>query len=121
VEYLKGIGKVIEEVNVIHVVDEKQLVGTSSLDVQKTRKEVRGRLEAICEDLEAAGIQARSRLYVGNAEEEIEKAARDCQSTMIVMGSSAKLRWMERWLGSVPRGIAEKSIYPTLLVPPEKS
>jgi nucleotide-binding universal stress UspA family protein len=120
VEYLKGLGSVIEELNLIHVVDEKQLTGTSSLDVQKTRKQVRRRLDGICDELEAVGIRARSRVYVGEAEEEIDKAARDCQSTMVVLGSSAKLRWAERWLGSVPRHIAEKSIYPTLLVPPDK-
>jgi len=120
VAYLKELGKVIEEVNVINVVDEKQLTGSSSLEVQKTRKDVRNRLEEICEALAAEGIRSRARLYVGNAEEGIEKAARDCQSTMIVLGSSAKSQWMERWLGSIPRAIAEKSIYPTLLIPPEK-
>jgi len=120
VDYLKELGSVIEEANVIHVVSEKDLVGSSSLDVQKTRKAVRGRLEELCDVLEAQGIRARARVYVGNAEEEIEKAARECQSTMIVLGSSARQRWMERWLGSVPRAIAEKSIYPTLLIPVER-
>ena len=120
VEYLKRLGNVAEEITVIHVVDEKELVGTSSLDVQKTRKEVRARLEEICAVFEAEGIRSRGRIYVGNAEDEIDKAARECQSTMIVLGSSAKSRWMEKWLGSTPRSIAEKSIYPTLLIPPEK-
>jgi nucleotide-binding universal stress UspA family protein len=121
VEYLKGIAKVTEEINVLNVVDEKQLVGTTTLDVQKTRKEVRGRLEEICEALEAAGCpRARARVYVGDAEEEIERAARDCQSTMIVLGSSARQRWVEKFLGSIPRAIAKKSVYPTLLIPPEK-
>jgi nucleotide-binding universal stress UspA family protein len=121
VECLKGLAKVTEEINVLNVVDDKQLKGTSSLDVQKTRKEVRGRLEEICEALEVAGTpRARARVYVGNAEEEIERAARDCQSTMIVLGSSARPRWVEKWLGSTPRAIVEKSIYPTLLIPPDK-
>ena len=53
-------------------------------------------------------------------EAEIEKAARDCQATMIVLGSSAKTAWVEKWLGSTPRSLAEKSVYPTLLIPPEK-
>ncbi len=120
VQYLRRLAGVCEEVNVVNVVDEKQLVGTSTLDVQKTRKDVRARLEEICGVLEAEGLRARARVCVGDAAQEIEKAARDCQSTMIVLGSSAKPRWAEKWLGSVPRGIAEKSIYPTLLIPPEK-
>jgi nucleotide-binding universal stress UspA family protein len=57
---------------------------------------------------------------VGSPDQEIEKAARDCQATLIVMGSSGKANWVERWLGSTPRNIAEKSDYPTLLIPPEK-
>jgi nucleotide-binding universal stress UspA family protein len=120
VEYLKTLAEVAEEISVAHVVDEKSLVGTDSHAVQKTRKEVRARLEEICEVFEDAGIRSRPRIYVGNTEEEIEKAARECQSTMIVLGSSAKSRWVEKWLGSTPRSIAEKSIYPTLLIPPEK-
>jgi len=40
---------------------------------------------------------------------------------MIVLGSSAKTAWVEKWLGSTPRSIAETSVYPTLLIPPEKA
>jgi nucleotide-binding universal stress UspA family protein len=36
---------------------------------------------------------------------------------MIVLGSSGKSAWIERWLGSIPKEIAEESIYPTLLIP----
>ncbi len=118
--YLESLGKVLEKVDVIHVVSEKELKGSSAMEVQKTRKEVRQKLETICERLEAAGIKARSHVYIGEAEDEIEKAAEECESTMIVMGSSAKPSWMERWLGSVPLAIAEKSIYPTLIIPPDK-
>jgi nucleotide-binding universal stress UspA family protein len=57
---------------------------------------------------------------VGTPVAEIEKAARDCQSTVIVAGTSGKSAWSERWIGSVPKALAEKSLFPTLLVPPEK-
>jgi nucleotide-binding universal stress UspA family protein len=40
---------------------------------------------------------------------------------MIVLGSSAKAAWVEKFLGSTPRKISEESIYPTLLIPPEKA
>jgi nucleotide-binding universal stress UspA family protein len=89
--------------------------------IQKTRKETRSKLEELCEVFEAEGISAREHVYVGDPDLEIEKAARDCQATLIVLGSSAKAAWVEKWLGSTPRDIAEKSVYPTLLIPPEKA
>ena len=88
--------------------------------IQKTRKETRNKLGEICDEFEAEGIKAREHVYIGDPDEEIDKAARDCQATMIVLGSSAKTAWVEKWLGSTPRSIAEKSVYPTLLIPPEK-
>ena len=117
VEYIKA----LNEVHLVHVADEKALKGPSAMAIQKTRKEARDKLDDICESLEAAGIKAREHVYIGDPDEEIEKAAKDCQATMIVLGSSAKAAWVEKFLGSTPRKIAEESIYPTLLVPPEKA
>jgi nucleotide-binding universal stress UspA family protein len=102
------------------VASEKDLTGSSAMAIQKTRKQARAKLAEICAIFETEGIKAREHLYIGEPEEEIEKAARDCQSTMIVLGSSAKNAWVEKWLGSTPQTIAEKSAYPTLLIPPEK-
>lgn len=121
VQYLKGLNAVVEEIHLLTVVDEKELKGDSSMSIQKSRKEARQRLEQMCEELESAGIRARAHVYVGQPFEEIERAARDCKATLIVAGSSAKAAWAERWIGSVPRAIAEKSVYPTMLVPPEKA
>jgi len=120
VAYLKELKNAVSEISVVHVASEKDLKGTSAMSIQKTRKQERKRLEEICALFETEGIKAREHVYIGQPEEEIEKAARDCQSTMIVLGSSAKNAWVERWLGSTPRTIAEKSMYPTLLIPPEK-
>ncbi len=120
VEYLKNLKDAIEQVNVVHVASEKSLKGSSAMAVQKIRKETRQRLEEICDVFEEAGIDARPHVYVGNPVAEIEKAARDCQSTLIVVGTSGKSAWTERWIGSVPKDLAEKSVFPTLLVPPEK-
>jgi nucleotide-binding universal stress UspA family protein len=120
-EYLKDLKEVVQEVNLVHVAIEKDLKDSSAMGIQKIRKEARNKLEEICETLEAAGIKAREHVYIGDPNEEIEKAARDCQATLIVLGSSAKTAWVERWLGSTPRKIAEESIYPTLIIPPEKA
>ena len=120
VEYIKALKGVVEEVNLVHVVSEADLNGASATAVPKMRKEARNKLEKICEDFEASGIKAREHVYVGDPDEEIEKAAKDCEATLIVLGSSAKSAWVEKWLGSTPRKIAEESIYPTLIVPPER-
>ena len=119
-EYLKGLDAAISEVSLVHVASEKDLKGSSAMAVQKLRKETRQKLEGICDEFLAAGIEAKAHVYIGDPDEEIEKAARDCQASMIVLGSSAKSAWIEKYLGSTPQKYAEESIYPTLLIPPAK-
>jgi len=119
-EYLKVIKDIIQEIHIVHVVSQKELKGTSAMDIQSIRKKTRKKLEKICEFFEDSGVKADAHVYIGNAEQEIEKAARDHQASMIVLGSSGKTAWAERWLGSTPQSIAEESIYPTLLIPFEK-
>lgn len=118
-EYLKQLKGVTHEIHVIHVVGEKELKGANAMEIQKTRKAIRRKLEKVCESFEDAGIAARSHVYVGDPKTEIDKAARECQATMIVLGSSGKVSWTERFLGSIPQTIAEKSAFPTLLIPPD--
>jgi len=118
VELLKPLKGVIREVSVIHVADPKTLSGSSAMAIQKTRKETRAWLDDISDALEAEGLPSRSHVYIGEPVQEIEKAARECDATLIVMGSSSKSAWMERWIGSTSRTIAENSAFPTLLVPP---
>lgn len=120
VEYLKSLKSICGEVNIVHVADIKDLTGSSSMAVQKLRKDTRKRLEGIADALEKEGIATKTRVYVGDSVEEIETAAKECKASVIVLGSSGKSAWMERWIGSTPRKIAEKSSYPTLLIPPDR-
>ena len=117
VEYLKVLKSVINEIHVVHVVGQKQLKGTSAMEIQAIRKETRNKLEDICDIFEAENIKADAHVYIGDPDKEIEKAAREHQASLIVMGSSGKTAWVERWLGSTPQSIAENSTYPTLLIP----
>ena len=117
-DYLRSLSSLIKEMHVVEVVPEKMLTGDSSLAIQRTRKEARARLEEVCERMAAAGIDAREHVYIGNPELEIERAARDLQASLIFMGSSGKPERVERWLGSAPQYIAEKTNFPTLIVPP---
>ena len=120
-EFLKGLKSIAEKIHVMHVVSEKDLGGSSVMGVQKARKVIRQKLDEICETLEDAGIEATPHVYVGEPEQEIEKAARECQASLVVLGSSSKAGWAERWIGSTPRNVAERSMFPTLIIPPEKS
>jgi nucleotide-binding universal stress UspA family protein len=89
VDYLKELTEVIKEIHVVHVAGPKQLSG-SAMTIQKTRKKLRRQLDEICATFAAEGIRRISHLYVGSPEQEIEKAARENQATLIVMGSSGK-------------------------------
>jgi nucleotide-binding universal stress UspA family protein len=120
VEYLKVLKDVVKEIHIVHVVSQKELKGTSAMEIQSIRKKTRKKLEEICNMFEDDGVKTDPHVYIGNAEQEIEKAAREHQASMVVLGSSGKTAWVERWLGSTPQSIAEDSIYPTLLIPFEK-
>jgi len=119
VEIIKRLKDVIGRLDVVHVADEKSLKGDSAMAVQKTRKESRRKLDEICDSLEAVGVDAKPHVYIGETVSEIERAARECQATMIIAGTSGKSYWKERWIGSTPKALAEKSGFPTLLIPPE--
>jgi len=116
--YLKELKGIISEIHVMHVIEEKSLKSLSGMTVQKARKESRSRLEEVCEQFEKDGIPAVLHVYAGKPVEEIEKAVRECQSTLIVVGSSTQAFWKERFIGSIPEALAVKSIFPTLLIPP---
>ncbi len=117
---LQKLKAVVSEIHVIHVADEKSLNGDSAMAVQKTRRETRNRLEQICDIFEAEGIHSRPHVYIGNVAAEIEKAAHECRATLIVAGASGKSAWKERLLGSIPKALIAKSIFPVLLIPPDK-
>ncbi len=116
---LKGLKGILSQVHVMHVIDEKNLKSLSGMTVQKARKEARKRLEEVCETFESEGIQAIPHVYAGKPAVEIEKAARESQCTLIVMGTSAQVSWKERLSGNIPEALGVKSIFPTLLIPPE--
>ena len=118
-QYLMSLGGVIKKALIVHVTNEKELKG-SGMEIQRVRKDYRAKLDDIVEQFEAKGIDASGHLYIGEAVAEIERAAQEHQASTIVLGSSGLSPWQERWLGSVPRAIAEKSDYPTLVIPPIK-
>jgi len=121
VEYIKGFKNVIGELHIMHVVKESTLKSPSAHDVQKVRKAERKRLDALCDEFESMGINARPHVYAGDPQKEIEKAAKEYQASMIILGSSDKAAILERWVGSISKNIADKSAFPCLLIPGKKN
>lgn len=120
IDYIKPLKTVIREVDLVYVASEKDLKETTAMAIQKTRKENRTKLEALCDDLEDSGITARPHVYIGEPIAEIDKAARECQSSMIIAGSPSKSLWKDRWGTSIGKGLAEQSVFPVLLIPPNE-
>ena len=120
IEYIKGLKNIIGEIHIIHVVKDSALKSPDAHEVQKVRKAERKRLDDLCEELEDMGINARPHVYVGDPQKEIEKAAKEYQASLIILGSSEKAAIMERWVGSISKNIADKSIFPCLLIPGKK-
>lgn len=118
IDYLKPMNQVIKKTTIIHVADPKSLKGNSAMGVQKTRKEIRRKLDDLCDMLDAAGIDASPAVYVGNPAKEIITAAKECNATMVIAGTSSSPSLKEKLIGSTPRYLAEKTIIPTLLIPP---
>jgi nucleotide-binding universal stress UspA family protein len=116
-DYVKALHPAIQRMHVVHVADPKDLKESSGMGVQKTRKEIRKKLDDVCERLAEIGIDATPGVYVGNPLQEIETAAKEYNATMIIAGISAKNSLKERLIGSTPKALADKSIFPTLLIP----
>jgi len=120
VSCIKELSKVVGELHIMHVVNEKDLKHPDTHAVQMVRKKERKRLDDLCDEFEEAGIHTRPHVYVGDPEKEILKAAKEYQATMIILGFSEKNAILERWVGSISRNIADKSVYPCLLFPFKK-
>ncbi|THB79871.1 MAG: universal stress protein [Desulfobacteraceae bacterium] len=119
--YLSDMKEVIKEVHVMHVISEKELKKSSTHEVQKARREQRKKLDDLCDELEETGLKARAHVYVGDPAKEIEKAAREYQASLVILGGTGKSALMERWMGSIPQSIADKSVFPCLLIPASNS
>ncbi|MBC8439938.1 MAG: universal stress protein [Deltaproteobacteria bacterium] len=121
VEYIKDLKDVIGKIHIMHVVKESALKSLDTHEVQKVRKVERKRLDDLCDELEEAGINAKPHVYVGDPQKEIEKAAKEYQASMIILGSSEKAALLERWVGSISKNIADQSAFPCLLIPGNKN
>ncbi len=108
---------IIDSLDIICIIKEKKLDTSSAMKIQKTRKEARKNLDHISLNFEKNSIKTRSHIYIGNSMIEIEKATKECDSSMIIIGFMIEKFWKAPWKKNVSQKIAEKSPYPTLLIP----
>lgn len=117
-QFLMPLKEVIGKINIINVVSEKSLRTTSVMAVQSSRKQSRDQLDRVGDQFLDVGIEAKSHVYIGDPINQIEKAARDYQATMIISGTTGESGRTDRYLGRVSKGLCEKSVYPILIIPP---
>lgn len=116
-DYIETLIDVIGEVTLIHVVPESALKSDSAMTVQQARKDGKQLLESFCEPFEAKDIPVNLRVYVGNPTEEIEKAAKEANTHLVVLTPSDKRFLITRFGHSTSQILMEDSEFSTLLIP----
>jgi nucleotide-binding universal stress UspA family protein len=106
-------------VDIVNVISEKDIAKLSKMEAHKLERGSKKRLDEVCDILIKEKFDARSHLYIGDTEEQIEKGASEHRATMIVLGSKRKSVWKEKWSGSVSHTLADKSELPILIIPAE--
>lgn len=119
-DFLITIKDIIKGVAIVHVITEKAIKGLSRVEIQRLQRENKKRLEEVCDIFEHEGIEVRPHLHIGDTFEQIERAAKEHEASMIVAGITGKGAWKARWLGSVSQRLAESSELPSLLIPSEE-
>jgi nucleotide-binding universal stress UspA family protein len=111
------LGSIVEKAFVCHVIESKDSKSIDKSEVHTLENETRDKLESYCDRLKSAGIDVENHLGAGNVSEEIIRMSRECEASMIIMGTTSKSRLHELFLGSNSHQIAQTSELPTLLVP----
>lgn len=114
-EIIKALHEAVEEVVVLHVQDERAMRHRPAEQLAEFDRIDRERLETICADLAAAGIQARPRLEHGVPVERITATAGEEDVFSIVIGSQGRGAIAELLLGSVAENVIRHSVVPVLV------
>ncbi len=110
-------GPLVEKIMVAHVMGRRRTKHLEPAAIQALSTESERRLQAYCQEIDAAGLTNEYHLVMGRTVEEILKVSRDHGATLIVMGRTGKDWFEEYWLGGVSHRVAELSELPVLLIP----
>jgi len=118
-DYVLALKGAVKRVDIVHVVGEKDVAKISRMEVHKLERSNKKRLDEVCDILVNERFDARPHLYIGKVEEQIQKAASEHRTTMLVLGAKRRSIWKEKWSGSAAHSLADKSDLPVLIVPAE--
>jgi len=118
-DFIVSVKEAVKKIDVVHVITEKSLSGLAKMDALKVEKEQKKRLEKVCDILAKENFDVRPHLYIGDTGEQILKGASEHKATMLVLGSTQKSIWKEKWSGSISHSLADTANLPVLIVPAE--
>jgi nucleotide-binding universal stress UspA family protein len=120
IKQLKGAG--VQEVMVLHVIDEKELTVLSRIPDQYSHitahleKDVAEVMAAIEADLAAGGLRVKLIVKTGQPFTEIMTTAADEKVSIIVLGSHGRSNIGEMLLGSVSENVIRHARVPVLVI-----
>jgi len=116
-DFMISLDGIINKALIFHDIDVNISKKHDKEELHQIEKQSSEKLDAFCEKLKTAGIDAESHLGAGEVVSEIIRISRDRQATMIIIGTSGK-GWLNELIkGSVSHQVAKDSELPTLLVP----
>jgi len=118
-DYVLALKGAVKRVDIVHIVSEKDVAKLSKMEAHKLERNNKKRLDEVCDILINERFDARPHLYIGKVVEQIQKAASEHRTTMIVLGAKRRSIWKEKWSGSAAHSLADKSELPVLIVPTE--
>ena len=116
-QYLKKLkGAPIEEIVVVHIMDEKAMKLQPFEKFKEFEREDIDRLEKTRKELEELGFKVKTRLEVGNPRSDLIKISQEEDITMIIIGTHGKGYVKNILWGSVSRNLVEYSDRPVLII-----
>jgi len=104
-------------VDLVHVEEIRISKEWEPSEWRRIEAESRDRLHRFCATLGQAGIECEPHLAAGEKVAEILRLSGELNSTMIILGTTAKDRLHAFFQGSLSQEVAEASELPTLLIP----
>lgn len=116
-QFLAALRNLVRRVDLAHVEEIKISKDQDALEWQRIEAESRDHLHRFCGVLGEAEIECEPHLAAGDKVAEILRLSGELNSTMIILGTTAKDRLHAFFQGSISQEVAETSDLPTLLIP----
>ncbi len=116
-QFLGSLPGLVRTVDLVHVEEIQISKEWEPSEWRRIEAESRDRLHRFCATLGQGGIACEPHLAAGEKVAEILRLSGELNSTMIILGTTAKDRLHAFFQGSLSQEVAEASDLPTLLIP----